>query len=101
MTYSGEEAGACLTAWIPATALNRTIVPAAQIVPDADAPGSQDAQLLTGLAAGDRCALDRWFQQHQAGVYAFAYYRVGQDPDLAADATQATFAAALERLAEF
>ena len=46
-------------------------------------------------------ALEHWFRRHQPGVYAFAYFRVGRDPDLAADATQATFALALERLGDF
>ncbi len=100
MTYSWER-GVCPAALIHATALNHATAPPAQTVPEANLSGSQDAQLLTGLAAGDCAALERWFHQHQAGVYAFAYYRVGQDADLAADATQGTFTAALERLAEF
>jgi RNA polymerase sigma-70 factor (ECF subfamily) len=100
MTYSWER-GVCPAGSIRATALNHATIPLAQTVPDSEPPGTQGAQLLSGLAAGDRAALERWFHEHQAGLYAFAYYRVGQDADLAADATQATFAAALERLAEF
>jgi RNA polymerase sigma-70 factor (ECF subfamily) len=66
--------------------------------------------LLRDLAAGDAAAISqadvegalaRWFHQHQPGVYAFAYVRLGRNADLAADATQATFAQALDRLAEF
>jgi RNA polymerase sigma-70 factor (ECF subfamily) len=63
--------------------------------------GKAERRLVTELAAGDAAALERWFREHQAGVYAFAYFRLGRDPDLAADATQATFVQALERLAEF
>jgi len=58
-------------------------------------------QLLAELARGDPAALERWFRQHESVVYSFAYFRLGRDADLAADATQATFARALERLDEF
>jgi RNA polymerase sigma-70 factor (ECF subfamily) len=71
------------------------------IVPRAEATAGPDAPLLRELAAGDATALESWFYRHQPGVYAFAYIRVGRDPDLAADATQATFEQALDRLAEF
>ncbi len=83
------------TASTNATALTNAIVP------EADSPACEERQLLTGLAGGDAAALERWFHEHQSGVYAFAYFRLGRDPDLAADATQATFATALERLGEF
>jgi len=53
------------------------------------------------IATGDEDALESWFQRHKNDVYSFIYYRVGNDPDLAADATQATFTVALERLADF
>ena len=72
-----------------------------EIVPSTNLPAGQEAQLVTELAAGDPAALARWFQRNQPGVYAFAYFRVGQDADLAADATQATFAQALECLEQF
>ena len=57
--------------------------------------------LLTRISAGDPAALTAWFEQNADPLYAFVFYRVGNDPDLAADATQSTFAAALERLADF
>jgi RNA polymerase sigma-70 factor (ECF subfamily) len=56
---------------------------------------------LARIRQGDPQALDDWFRQNVDSVYAFVFYRVGNDPDLAADATQAAFAAALERLAEY
>jgi len=56
---------------------------------------------LKQISAGDPAALTAWFEQNADAVYAFAYYRVGNDPDLAADATQSTFALALERLGDF
>jgi RNA polymerase sigma-70 factor (ECF subfamily) len=83
----------------PATVLTNAIVPRAEL------PAGGEAPLLRELAAGDatgmKLALERWFHRHQPGVYAFAYVRLGRDPDLAADATQATFEQALRRLAEF
>ena len=66
-------------------------------------PCSMDCEQQTAgrIASGDPAALESWFLEHQDGLYAFVYYRVGKDPDLAADATQATFLKALSRLDEF
>jgi len=47
---------------------------------------------------GDPQALAAWFTDHVDAVYAFVFYRVGRDRDLAADVTQSTFAKALEQL---
>ena len=60
-----------------------------------------DAGVLRRIAAGDPAVLTAWFEANVDSLYAFAFYRVGSDPDLAADATQATFALALERLGDF
>ena len=60
-----------------------------------------DAGVLRRIAAGDPAVLTAWFETNVDALYAFAFYRVGSDPDLAADATQATFALALERLGDF
>lgn len=57
--------------------------------------------MLAGILRGDPQALTLWFEAHVDAVHAFICYRVGNDPDLAADATQATFATALERLREY
>jgi len=65
------------------------------------APPTRDEGLLAKLRAGDPDALAAWFERHVDALYAFTYYRVGKDPDLAADATQSTFAIALERLADY
>ncbi|MDP6355151.1 MAG: sigma-70 family RNA polymerase sigma factor [Planctomycetota bacterium] len=62
---------------------------------------TQDAPPFQGIAEGDEEALAEWFNSHADALYAFIYYRVGNDPDLAADATQATFARALERLGDY
>jgi len=64
-------------------------------------PPAGDAALLALIAAGDPAALTGWFEANVDALYAFVYFRVGNDPDLAADATQGTFAAALERLADY
>jgi RNA polymerase sigma-70 factor (ECF subfamily) len=56
---------------------------------------------LDRIRAGDPAALTAWFERHVDPLYAFVFYRVGNDPDLAADTTQATFAHALERLGDY
>lgn len=45
--------------------------------------------------------VDRWFDTFADPVYAFIYYRVGRDADLAGDVAQETFVAALERIERF
>ncbi len=60
-----------------------------------------DANTLMLIRAGDPAALTRWFESHVAPLHAFVYYRVGRDRDLAADATQSTFALALTRLDDY
>ena len=57
--------------------------------------------ILNRITAGDADALAAWFHQHKDNLYSFVFYRVGSDPDLAADVTQATFTLALERMGEF
>ncbi len=65
------------------------------------ASSERDECLLGRIAAGDPAALTAWFHQNVDTLYAFVFYRVGSDPDLAADATQATLALALERLPDY
>jgi len=62
---------------------------------------SESTELLRRISAGDRDALANWFAENQQAVYAFVFYRVGGDRELAAEATQATFVKALERLSQF
>ena len=62
---------------------------------------THEDQTLRGILAGEPQALEAWFLANKDPLYAFIYYRVGGDPDLAADATQATFAEALGRLSDF
>lgn len=50
---------------------------------------------------GDADAIGQLYDDHVDGLYAFVYYRVGRDPDLAEDVVQATFARALDHAADF
>ena len=60
-----------------------------------------DADLIRRMRRRDPGALETWFNLHADGVYGFAFYRVGQDADLAAEVTQETFTRALQRLDAF
>lgn len=62
---------------------------------------SSDHDIHQRILAGDADALTAWFRRNKDSLYSFIYYRVGGDQELASDALQATFTAALERLAEF
>ncbi|MBI2191051.1 MAG: sigma-70 family RNA polymerase sigma factor [Planctomycetes bacterium] len=62
---------------------------------------SAEAALLQKIRQGDPEAMALWFEENVDAVYLFVYYRVGKDPDLAADGTQATFAKAMEKLNEY
>ena len=68
---------------------------------ESPATKAAEAATLDGVVQGDPAALRRWFSDQQDALYTFIYYRVGGDPHLAADALQATFTAALERLPDF
>ena len=54
-----------------------------------------EADLLRRMRRGDQEALTAWFHLHADGVYGFAFYRVGRNPDLAAEVKQEKFARAL------
>jgi RNA polymerase sigma-70 factor (ECF subfamily) len=45
--------------------------------------------------------VDRWFEAFADPVYAFIFYRVGRDADLAGDVAQETFVTALETIERF
>jgi RNA polymerase sigma-70 factor (ECF subfamily) len=60
-----------------------------------------DTELLRGAARGDDAALTGLYERHVDGLYAFVFYRVGRDRQLAEDVVQATFLHALERADEF
>jgi len=63
---------------------------------------AEDAlQRVRRIATGNEDALADWFETQADTLHAFIYYRVGRDPDLAADVTQATFTKALERLDDY
>jgi RNA polymerase sigma-70 factor (ECF subfamily) len=53
---------------------------------------------LAQIKEGDDDALNRWFEDNVDGLYAFIFYRVGSNTDLAQDITQSTFALALQKL---
>ncbi len=59
------------------------------------------SSLARAAEAGDAEAIGALYDQHVDGLYAFVYYRVGRDPDLACDVVQATFARALDHAADF
>ena len=63
--------------------------------------GSTTPSELRKICEGDPAALEHWFRAHVDALYGFIYYRVGNDPQAAADVTQSTFARALERMADF
>ena len=58
-------------------------------------------QQLQAIRSGDVDALAASFNAHADSLYAIVYYRVGKNPELAADATQETFRIALQRLADY
>lgn len=46
-------------------------------------------------------AVEAWFLAHADLIYTFVFYRVGRDPEAAADAVQDTFLAALDRIEQY
>jgi RNA polymerase sigma-70 factor (ECF subfamily) len=63
--------------------------------------GDGTGDLVARVAGGDRAALRQLFSEQVDAVYAYVFYRVGGDPSLAEDATQETFARALDRAADY
>ncbi len=63
-----------------------------------DDAGSAD---LGGAKAGDRAAIERFYDANVDGLYAFVFYRVGRDAALAEDVVQETFAKALARTTDY
>ncbi|HEX7700240.1 MAG TPA: sigma-70 family RNA polymerase sigma factor [Kofleriaceae bacterium] len=56
---------------------------------------------LAGAKAGDRAAIERFYDTNVDGLYAFVFYRVGRDAALAEDVVQETFAKALARSTDY
>lgn len=56
---------------------------------------------LRAARAGDRSAIERFYEEHVDGLYTFIYYRVGRDTALAEDVVQETFAIAMSRQADY
>jgi RNA polymerase sigma-70 factor (ECF subfamily) len=56
---------------------------------------------LEGLRRRRPQAIARWFERYADPIYGFVHYRVGGDPDLAADAAQDTFVTALSTIDRF
>jgi RNA polymerase sigma-70 factor (ECF subfamily) len=46
-------------------------------------------------------AVERWFHRHANPLYTFVFYRVGRDPELAAEVVQETFLAALGKIEDY
>jgi len=59
---------------------------------------SDDARLLERAARGDEAHLEQLYEANVDGLYAFVFYRVGQDAALAEDVVQETFTRALDQL---
>jgi RNA polymerase sigma-70 factor (ECF subfamily) len=53
------------------------------------------------LKRRDQGAVEEWFLAHADQVYTFAFYRVGNDPEVAADVVQETFLTALDRIDQY
>jgi len=53
------------------------------------------------LRRGDEAALERFYEAHVDGLYAFVFYRVGRDETIAEDVVQETFLQALDRLDDY
>ncbi len=56
---------------------------------------------LHAARAGDKHAIERFYDAHVDGLYTFVYYRVGRDTTLAEDVVQETFAIAMSRQADY
>ena len=56
---------------------------------------------LRAAQAGDRAAIERFYDANVDGLYAFVFYRVGRDTTLAEDVVQETFALALAKQAAY
>jgi RNA polymerase sigma-70 factor (ECF subfamily) len=56
---------------------------------------------LRAAQAGDRTAIERFYDANVDGLYAFVFYRVGRDATLAEDVVQETFALALAKRAAY
>jgi RNA polymerase sigma-70 factor, ECF subfamily len=56
---------------------------------------------LRAAQAGDRGAIERFYDANVDGLYAFVFYRVGRDASLAEDVVQETFALALAKQAAY
>jgi RNA polymerase sigma-70 factor, ECF subfamily len=52
---------------------------------------------LRAARAGDRAAIERFYDANVDGLYAFVFHRVGRDATLAEDVVQETFALALAK----
>jgi RNA polymerase sigma-70 factor (ECF subfamily) len=56
---------------------------------------------LRAAQAGDRAAIERFYDAHVDALYTFVFYRVGRDASLAEDVVQETFANALAKQADY
>ena len=60
-----------------------------------------DQIAIRKLRRGDEAALERFYEAHVDGLYAFVFYRVGRDETIAEDVVQETFLEALDRLGDY
>lgn len=64
-------------------------------------PKPRDRRLLRRASRGDEAAIAELYQANVDGLYAFVWYRVGRDDNLAEDVVQETFTRALDRWDEY
>lgn len=62
---------------------------------------SKPGRDVRAARAGDRGAIERFYDAHVDGLYAFVFHRVGRDAALAEDVVQETFALALAKQSDY
>ncbi|HEY1812380.1 MAG TPA: RNA polymerase sigma factor [Kofleriaceae bacterium] len=62
---------------------------------------SKPGRDLRAARAGDRGAIERFYDANVDGLYAFVFHRVGRDAALAEDVVQETFALALAKQSDY
>ena len=63
--------------------------------------GFLDDATCRRLHAREPAAIDAWFTQYSDALYNFAYYRVGQNREAAADVVQDTFVEAIHKIEQY
>ena len=64
-------------------------------------PDRTDRRLVESMLSGDERAFETFVEEYHPRLFRFAFRRVGDDPEAAADVVQATFEKVLPRLASY